>query len=186
MMRRLLVLAGLLAGCTLPVMAAEWRSDPAASRLEFSASFEGATAPGVFRVFSVRMTFDADRPADSALDVAISVSSADMNSAEVNKAIAGAEWFDFARFPQAVFRASDLRRVQAGRYVARGTLRLKGRELPVELPFTWSEAGGRAKLAGEIVLKRAAFGIGTGEWAATSVIGADVKVRFDVTLHRNG
>lgn len=186
MMRPLLILTGLLAGCALPVAAADWRSNAATSRLEFAASFEGAAAPGVFRSFSVRMTFDADRPADSVLDVVINVSSADMNSAEVNKAIASAEWFDFTRFPQAAFRATDLRRVQAGRYVARGTLRLKGRELPVELPFTWSEAGGRAKLGGEIVLKRAAFGIGTGEWAATSVIGADVKVRFDVTLHKNG
>ena len=55
------------------------------------------------------MRFDADQPAQGRLDVTIVVTSADMNSADVNKAIGGAEWFDFARFPQAEFHATDIR-----------------------------------------------------------------------------
>jgi polyisoprenoid-binding protein YceI len=40
-------------------------------------------------------------------------------------------------------------------------------------------------MEGEFVVKRGAFGIGTGEWAATRVIGADVKIRFNVRLHKS-
>ncbi|MBS0344742.1 MAG: YceI family protein, partial [Proteobacteria bacterium] len=37
---------------------------------------------------------------------------------------------------------------------------------------------------GTFVVKRGAFGIGTGEWTATNVIGADVNVAFKVRLRK--
>jgi hypothetical protein len=39
-------------------------------------------------------------------------------------------------------------------------------------------------MEGEFTVKRAAFGIGTGEWTATNVIGPDVKVKFRVRLRK--
>lgn len=184
MIRRLLAVAGLLVAAACPAHAADWTMDAAASRLEFTATFEGAVAPGVFREFDARMRFDADRPAEGRLDVTIAVKSADMNSADIDKAIGGAEWFHFARFPQAEFVATDIRTTGAGRYLARGTLSLKGVQSPVEVPFTWTATGGTARMDGEFVVKRGAFGIGTGEWVATRVIGADVKVKFTVRLRQ--
>ena len=180
----LLVAAAL--GFVVPAQAADWRMDAGSSRLEFVATFERNAAPGVFREFDTRLRFDADRPAEGRLDVLIAVKSADMNGADVNAAIAAAEWFDFARFPRAEFHASEFRRTTAGRYVARGTLSLKGAQQNVEVPFTWSESGDAAKMDGEFVVKRGAFGIGTGEWAAISVIGADVTIRFSVRLRKVG
>jgi polyisoprenoid-binding protein YceI len=132
------------------------------------------------------MRFDADKPAAGQLDVTIVVKSADMNSADVNKAISGAEWFDFAHFPQAEFHATDIRPTDASRYLARGMLSLKGVQQPIEVPFTWTETGDAARMDGEFIVKRGDFGIGTGEWVTTSVIGADVKVKFSVRLRKGG
>jgi len=169
-------------------IAPEWKMDPADSRLEFIATFETAPAPGVFRDFDARLSFDPQQPEQGRLDVAIQVSSADMGNRDANKAIRGAEWFDVARYPQAEFHASSIRRAEANRYVARGTLVLKGVRQVVEFPFAWNAEGGAtgATLAGEVTLKRADFGIGTGEWAATRVIGPDVRVQFKVRLRRAG
>ncbi len=166
--------------------AADWSMDAASSRLAFVATFEGNAAPGEFRQFDVRVRFDADKPGNGRLDVTIVVKSADMNSMEVNDAIGGAEWFDFARFPQATFHASDIHRVEAGRYLATGPLTLKGVQKTVEVPFTWTEEGTSARMTGELTLVRGDFGIGTGQWASTRVIGAEVKISFDVRLHRHG
>lgn len=183
-----LACASLLLACAQfqSARAADWKMDPAASRLEFSATFEKAPAPGVFKDFDVRLRFDPEKPADSRLDVTIRVPSADMASADINKAIAGIEWFDFVRYPQAEFHASDIRRStanpQAGRYLARGTLGLKGVQQPVEVPLTWSPSADGATMEGEFSVKRASFGIGTGEWAAPDVIGPDVTVKFRVRL----
>lgn len=160
--------------------------DAGTSRLEFAATYEGNIAPGVFRSFDTRMRFGVDKPAEGQLDVTIIVKSADMNSADINNAISGADWFDSARFPRAKFHATDIRRTGDSRYLARGVLSLKGVQKPVTVPFTWIETGDAAQMDGEFIVKRGDFGIGAGEWAATSVIGADVKVKFSVRLHKVG
>lgn len=188
-MKKLVCFAALLACAALQhARAAEWKMDPAGSRLEFIATFEKTPAPGVFKEFDVRLSFDPEKPAGSRLDVAIRVASADMVSAEINKAIAGIDWFDFARHQQAEFHATDIRRLPANppssRYAARGTLTLKGVPQPVEVPFTWNAAAEGATMDGEFTVKRGPFGIGTGEWAATDVIGSDVTVKFRVRLHK--
>jgi polyisoprenoid-binding protein YceI len=169
-----------------PAQAADWKMDAGTSRLEFAATFEGNAAPGVFREFDTRLHFDADKPAEGRLDVTIAVRSADMNSTDVNKAISEVEWFDFVRFPRAEFHATEIRRTAAGRYLARGSLSLKGVQQAVEVPFAWSETGDAAKMDGEFIVKRVPFGIGTGEWASTSVIGADVTIKFSVRLRKVG
>ena len=167
----------------VPALAADWKMDPAGSKLEFIATFEKNPAPGVFKEFDTRLRFDPGKPADSSLEVTIKVTSADMNIPDVNKEIRGKDWFDYAGFPQAEFRSTDLRR-DGNRYVARGTLLLKGVKQAVEVPFTWTPAGDGAVMEGEFTLKRGAFGIGIGEWKATDTIGADVKVKFKVKLRK--
>jgi polyisoprenoid-binding protein YceI len=178
--------AMLLAAAFQLAHAADWKMDPAGSRLDFAATFEGAAAPGVFKDFDVRMGFDPGKLAGSRLDVTIQVASADMASADINKAIAGPEWFDFVKFPQAVFHATDIRAREPGRYVASGMLTLKGVQQPVEVPFSWTAAAEGATMEGEFVARRSAFGIGTGEWTATDVIGPDVSVKFRVRLRVPG
>ena len=180
-MRKLLPLLALCA--PLLAQGADWKMDPAGSKLEFIATFEKNPAPGVFREFDARLRFDPEKPAGGSLEVTVKVASADMNIPDVNKEIRNKDWFDYSGFPQAEFRSSDLRRDGKG-YVARGTLTLKGVKQAVEVPFTWSASGDGALMEGELTLERGAFGIGLGEWKATDTIGADVKVRFKVKLRK--
>lgn len=175
----------LLAGLALQAAnAAEWKLEPADSRLEFTATFEKTPAPGVFRRFDVQMALEPAKPETGRLDVSIDVASADMSSADINKAIAGNEWFDFSRFSRAEFHATEIRQTRPNAFVARGTLKLKGVQQAVEVPFSWNESGNAATMEGSFVVKRGSFGIGTGEWTATNVIGADVTVAFKVRLRK--
>jgi len=185
MIRSILLGGALLCATLTPARAAEWKMDQAASRLEFVASYERTAAPGVFRKFDTRLRFDPDQPESGSLEVTVAVASADMRNADINKAIAGVQWFDFARYPQATFRATEIRRADPDRYLARGTLTLKGMQQAIEVPFSWSQDAGAARMRGELVVGRAAFGIGTGEWATTNVIGPDVTIRFDVRFRKN-
>jgi len=181
---RALIVGMALAGASAAAHGADWSMEPSASRLEFVATFERNAALGVFREFDARMRFDPGKPEGGRLDVTIKVGSADMSGADVNKAIHGPEWFDSARFPQAEFHAAEIGRSGANRFLARGTLSLKGRQQPVEVPFTWTGTADAATIAGEIGIDRRSFGIGTGEWTSTNVIGAEVKVRFNVRLRK--
>ena len=87
-------------------------------------------------------------------------------------------------FPQAEFHSTELRRTEGNRYLARGTLSLKGVKQPVDVPFAWTSTAEGAAMEGTLVLKRGAFKIGLGEWAATDVIGGDVEVKFKVKLRK--
>jgi len=188
-MKKLICLGLLLVWTALQhARATDWKMDPTGSRLEFAATFEKTPAPGVFKEFDLRLSFNPQNLADSRLDVSIRVSSADMGSADINKAIAGIEWFDFSQHRQAEFHATDIHHLQTtpqfSRYMARGTLELKGVQQTVEVPFSWNAAGEGASMDGEFTVKRGMFGIGTGEWAATDVIGPDVTVKFHVRLRK--
>ena len=167
----------------MPALAADWKMDPSGSRLEFVATFEKNPAPGVFKEFDARLSFDPDKPAGGSLHVTIKVTSADMNIPDVNKEIRNKDWFDYSGFPQAEFHSTDLR-ADGKRYVARGTLTLKGVKQAVEVPFTFAPSGDGATMEGELTLRRADFGIGLGEWKATDTIGADVRVKFKVKLRK--
>jgi polyisoprenoid-binding protein YceI len=167
----------------LPATAADWKMDPSGSKLEFVATFEKNPAPGVFKEFDARLSFDPDKPAGGSLYVTVKVASADMSIPDVNKEIRNKDWFDYAGFPQAEFRSTELRRDGKG-YVAHGTLTLKGVKQAVDVPFTWAPSGDGAMMEGELTLKRGVFGIGLGEWKATDTIGPDVRVRFKVKLKK--
>jgi polyisoprenoid-binding protein YceI len=163
-------------------MASEWRMEPAASRLEFTATYQGEPAPGEFRRFDTKLRFDPARPGKSELVVTVTLTSFDMGSAELNDAVRGPEWFDLAKFMQAKFRSTEIKATGTDRYVARGTLNLKGTQRAIEVPFRWKVDGKNATMTGEIVLDRTAFGIGTGEWATGDPIAVSVKVSFNVRL----
>ena len=179
-MKNLLLCAFLAAS---PVLAADWKMDPSASKLEFVATFEKNPAPGVFKEFDTRLSLDPGKPAGGSLHVTIKVTSADMSIPDVNKEIRNKDWFDYAGFPQAEFHSTELR-AEGKRYVARGTLTLKGVKQAVEVPFTFTPSADGATMEGELTLKRGDFGIGLGEWKATDTIGADVKVKFKVRLKK--
>ena len=80
-----LALTGLLAAGPLHAAPLAWKSDPAASRLDFVASFERSPVPGAFREFDARLRFDPEQPAGGSLDVTINVASADMKIPDVNR-----------------------------------------------------------------------------------------------------
>lgn len=184
-MNRLVAGVGLLLiGAAGAADAAQWRMDAAASRLTFSTSYQGEAVPGAFKQFDARLRFDPARPAEGHLEVTVELDSFDMGNRDINDAVREPDWFDLKRFPQAEFRSQEIRQTAPGRFVAQGTLRIKGAQQPVAVPFVWEDGGRTATMKGEVGLKRNAFGIGAGEWASGDMIGLDVKVVFSVRLQR--
>lgn len=162
----------------------EWQSVAAESQLHFFAKFEGADAPGTFKRFDVCLELDPAEPVSGRLEVHVDIRSADMDSADLNEAIAEPEWFDTGAFPQARFVSEDIEAAGEANFVARGELELKGVRRPVDVPFVWRELNGAATMSGEVLLERTAFGIGSGAWAEDESIGHEVTVRFSVVLER--
>lgn len=176
------VVACLATVLTTPVYPASWQSVQAESELEFIANYEGAAAPGQFRQFAVTTSFDPLSLATSSILVDVDITSASMGNAEMDEAIAQAEWFDAGAFPHAEFRSEKIRTMNDTEYVAEGILAIKGVDKPVAVPFRWRPDGQNAEMTGSIMLSRVDFGIGSGEWETDASIGHAVQVRFRIVL----
>jgi len=175
----LLVLIGTGSGA----LADEWRMQ-GEGELLFQPTWEGEALPGRFGVFDVRLDTGDGGLTGAELEVTVNLESADMDDPDINEAIAGAEWFAVSEHPVAVFTSDSIEPVPDNGFLASGHLELKGVRLPVSVPFSWSEAGDRAEMQGELVVDRTRFNVGSGEWTTGETIGTDVRVRFDLVLER--
>lgn len=141
----------------------------------------GSPVTGSFADWTAAIRFDEVPSDDShgSVEVTIAITSATVGS--VTKDALGAEFFDAATHPTAVFKA-DLLPTEAEGYLAEGTLTLKGTEMPLSLPFTLTLDGDTAQMQGQTTLDRRGFGIGPSYKDESTVgFGVDIKVALTAT-----
>jgi len=163
-----------------PVLAADYVQAPGSS-LVFAGSYQGEVFTGRFPGFETRMSFDPARLAASRLEVTIPLSTATTANAEYDEQMRGDAFFDAGRYAQAHYVATKFRALGNGRYAADGILSLHGVSKPVVLTFTWTP-GAQPVLAGKASVDRLAFGIGSGDWADTSLIPSAIAVSTKVVF----
>lgn len=166
----------------LGLAAAEWRSSPESS-LAFVGSAQGESFEGRFGDFEARISFDPATLAAAEFDVRIVLASADTQNTERDELLPQQDFFNVAASAEARYHATRFEALGGDRYRALGELTLRGVTEPVALEFIWASGEGRsARLEGEARLSRLAFGVGSGEWADTSVIDDEVLVRTRLDL----
>ena len=170
-------LAILLLSLALPgaAAAADYTVQPAASTLGFSNTFQGESFNGQFGQWTAAISYDAANLASSKFDVEVTLASVKTGDADRDGALPGPDFFDTAKFPKAHFVTTGFRQ-SGGKVIADGTLTLRGVTKPVSLEVTFKPQGSGATLDVAGTVKRLDFGVGTGDYADTSVIGGDVKV----------
>ena len=170
-------LAILLLALALPgaAAAADYTVQPAASTLGFSNTFQGESFNGQFGQWTAAISYDAANLASSKFDVEVTLASVKTGDNDRDTALPGPDFFDTAKFPKAHFVTTGFRQ-SGGKVIADGTLTLRGVTKPVSLEVTFKPQGSGATLDVAGTVKRLDFGVGTGDYADTSVIGGDVKV----------
>ncbi|AXK71368.1 polyisoprenoid-binding protein [Lysobacter sp. TY2-98] len=169
-----------LALAALPAFAADY-VQAAGSTLTFAAKYQGDVFTGRFPQFTTRMSFDPAALATSKLDVAIPLGAAATGDKERDENLRGGDFFNVAKFPQARYVATKFRALGGNRYAADGQLTLHGVSKPVTLTFTWTP-GAAPVLTGQATVKRLDFGVGSGDWADTSIIPNEVAVSTKVVF----
>lgn len=157
-----------------------WEIDPAVSAIRFAAVQAGARFEGRFERFAADVCFSPDDLAASRARVTVDVASVATDNADRDQTLQTADWFEPARFPQAVFVAKSFTRAGAG-FVADAELTLRDVTLPIRFVFAHSERDGVITLKGRVALERLAFGLGRGEWTDVEWVGNAVDVEVDVT-----
>lgn len=162
--------------------AREWRVDAAASRLGFTATWEGMPFETLFRRFAADIRFDPQRPEEARIEVRIEVASVDSASPDRDEGMGDPAWLDYGAYPDAVYLATAVRAAGPGAFIAEGELTLKGVTRPVQVELHWQESAGRARLSAEARVRRNDFGVGEGEWADSDEIGYEVRIFGDLAL----
>lgn len=154
------------------------------STLGFSATWAGDSIEGQFKRWTADILFSPEALDRSKLTVSIDMSSAATGDDQRDSSLPSDDFFATAAHPKATFTASKFRKTGEGRFVADGTLDLRGVKKPVSLPFSLKIDGDTATARGVTTLDRTAFGVGQGEWASTDQIGGKVKVSFAITAKK--
>ena len=174
------------AGAETPAEPAEpsaWKVD-AGSTLGFATAWGGVAIEGRFDRWNADILFSPEALDRSKVSVGIDLASAVSGDAQRDESLQGADWFDTAEHPKATFTATRFEKTGENRYVAHGTLALRGASHPLRLPFTLKIEGDKARVSGVTTLDRTAFGVGQGEWKNTDQIPAEVKVSVNLTATR--
>ncbi|MDQ0455439.1 cytochrome b/b6 domain-containing protein [Rhizobium paknamense] len=164
-------------GATAPT----WTIDKAKSSIAFSGTHAGKAFQGRFEDWSADIHFDPANLATSRAVVTVKTLSAKTGDPTQEGSLKNGEWFNSARFPDAVFTTTGFKSLGGERYEAEGTLTLKNKPVPVTLPFTLTMTGGKAHMEGSLQLSREALNLGmfsdpAAEWVSKMI---DVKITVD-------
>ncbi|SEN26738.1 Cytochrome b561 [Paracoccus alcaliphilus] len=156
--------------------ASEWQVTE--GDLGFAVAQMGSQVQGGFSDWTAAIAFDPDTGLGE-VEVTINMNSVTIGT--VTDQAKGAEFFDVANNPVAVFRG-DIR-PDGDRFIAEGPLSLKGHQTTVTLPFTLEINDGIATMSGETTLDRRDWNIGQG-YDNESSVGFPVSLAVRLTAHR--
>ncbi|MGP3697298.1 cytochrome b/b6 domain-containing protein [Rhodobacter sp. NSM] len=164
----------------LAAVASDWTVEEGS--LSFTVRQMGSEVTGSFGDWTAAIRFEEEPVEGVNGNVRVTIAMDSVTLGSVTDQVKGAEFFDVGGHPKAVFVADIL--PAEGGFVARGTLSLKGAEVPAELPFTLDLDGDVARVEGSLTLDRRDFGIGQ-SYADEETVGHGVRVDMSLTARRS-
>jgi len=168
----------MLALALIPMMVVAASGDLDAGKSTVTATFkqEGVGVDASFKKFSGHITYDPANVAASRATIEVETGSLDLGGEEYNAEVRKKSWFDSATYPKAVFQSTSIKAESATKFVATGTLSIKGKTANVSVPVSVQASAASIAYDGSLVISRAVFGIGSPDW--NDVIDDKVSVRF--------
>jgi cytochrome b561/polyisoprenoid-binding protein YceI len=159
----------------LETVASDWTVQSGAISIKIDQF--GSEVTGSFEDWTAAITFDPDTGLGTT-EVTIAITSLTLGS--VTSQALGPDFFDTATFPTAVFTA-DLTPTADG-HMASGTLQIRDKTLPIEMPFALSTADGVTSMQAMTTLNRLDFDIGKGMGDESSLkFPVDVQITLTAT-----
>ncbi len=141
----------------------------------------GSDVTGQFADWAADISYDEKPDAEGKhgkVNITINVASLTLGS--VTSQALGAGYFEVQTYPVARYQA-DILSVDGG-LVTHGTLTIKDKSVPLDIPFDLQITGDEATASGRATVDRRDFGIGAG--VPESSLGHAVQISFDLTAKR--
>lgn len=175
-----------------PIDAPVWKIDNSHSSVAFSINHFLIPVDGRFNSFDGTVKLDKDNLLNSKANFSIDVSSVDTRDAKRDKHLQSGDFFDAKKFPKITFASSKFEDKGNGNYVVHGKLTIRDVTKEVALPFKILGETEHPMKKGMIVsgvqlkttINRNDYGVGSGNWAMTAVVGDEVDIRVTLELTR--
>jgi polyisoprenoid-binding protein YceI len=151
---------------------------PGKSTLSFVSKQMNVPVEGRFKSFRSKLAFDPAKPAAARAEFEIDLASIDAGSKDADDEVAGKAWFNTKEFPVARFVATSVKPLGGNRFEVAGKMSIKGKTLDLATPVSVTQQGNSATFDGNLVLKRADYGIGEGIWADFGTVANEVQIKF--------
>jgi polyisoprenoid-binding protein YceI len=164
---------------------ATWVVDPAKSSISFTVTVNGQPVQGAFKSFGATIAFDPADLAHSSAKVIVPMDAAKTGDATRDAMLLKPAWFNVLDFPKAVYQTTSIAHVKGNKYLAKGTLTLKGTTQPMLLNFSVDIKGDTATMIGAGLVKRLSFKVGEGpDFASGKPVALNVVIMVNVTAKR--
>ena len=171
--------------------ATEWKIDAVHSNISFEVSHFFTPVQGKFKQYDAQIFFSPDNIEESSVSIDIQVSSIFTDNDRRDGHLQSPDFFNAEKYPNITFDSDKITSEGDNKFIAHGKLTIKDVTKDVKLPFTLLGVQDHpmkenTKVAGmkiDYTIDRTDFKVGTGDWAATTVVGDDVDVSIALELN---
>ena len=136
---------------------------------------------GNFGEWSGDIRFDPLAPETAAIAIEVDLASATVNDGFRDGLLKGDEFFNIASGPTATFQSTSVEALPDGRFVAHGTLSLRGVSQPQDVEFRLTGGDDAKRVEGTATIERKPFNIGFGQYGGSLDASVALEFAFDAT-----
>jgi polyisoprenoid-binding protein YceI len=172
--------------------AVKWNVDRNHSNVTFSIRHFFTPVVGKFTNYTMDMNFDPNNLGGSNVTVEIDINSVNTNNDSRDGHLKTADFFDTEKYPKAIFKSTSIRKAGDNAFVMSGDLTIRNVTKKVEIPFTLLGVQDHPQRAntevagfeGSFKMNRLDFGVGSGDYISTAVIGNELTVNLFLSVNR--
>ncbi|WP_199269599.1 YceI family protein [Formosa sp. L2A11] len=193
--RTIILVIAITAFSTLSVNAQDatmWKVDKAHTSVNFSINHFFTAVTGKFKDFEGNIHFDPNNLTGSKADFSVAINSVNTDDAKRDKHLQSADFFDAKTYNKMTFTSTKFEKKSDKEYLIYGKLTIKDQTKAVVLPLKITGEMEHPMMKNTLILgvvidttiDRTDYGVGTGDWAATMVVGDEVKIHIPMELNR--
>lgn len=170
----------------------EWKLDKSHTSVNFSINHFFSAVTGKFTKFDGTVNFDPANLQASKVSFTIPVSSVNTEDTKRDKHLQSGDFFDAKSYPSMSFISTAFEKKSDKEYTVYGKLTIRNTTKDIALPFKVTGEMQHPMMKGTTVLgisvqtkiNRSEYGVGTGSWAATMVVGDEVDISIHMELNK--
>ena len=169
-----------------------WKIDMPHTSVNFSINHFFSSVQGKFTDFDGMIHFDPNNLKGSKANFSVSINSVNTDDAKRDKHLKSKDFFYANAYPKMSFNSTKFEKKSDKEYLIHGKLTIKDKTKDVILPMKITGKMEHPMMKGTIILgvvidttiDRTDYGVGTGDWAATMVVGDEVRIHIPMELNR--